>query len=463
MIWTTETINSITDSGTAKRAREIALGNKLKNLQKNALFIWGECKGSGASSYQIIVDLGDGSVNCNCPVRGNCKHGLGLLLRYAEKGDTFEKTENIAEWAKVWIDKRLKKAEPKVEKPKTAEEIEKSEKKKAQNEVEKMDGFQQNLQDLVLWMQDLIRTGVASQTERDKLYAWGWQQATWMNDAKARGISSFIKSLAVILNNQNENWTADFVKELGELFLFVKSYQNLEKLPEIAQEEFKNIAYFVKEKDLLASHSQEAIEDEWIITGQNRFEVDEELPEGWVPQHLIGRKIWVHGLNTGKNAYLLDFYYNGSFGGGRSNFEYHLQTGSIIKAKVLYYPSVVPLRAFILEKGMSLNMVENEGKMPYFQTIEENFQLYSAELSLNPWLRLFPFLLKNVRLVQSNKQWAVVDEQRFMLPFSISNDYLYKIFAITGNQTFHLTGEWNGNHFQPFSIWIEGYAYPIAN
>lgn len=461
MIWTTETINNTTDSNTAKRAREIALGNKLKNIQKNDLFIWGECKGSGASSYQIVVDLADGAVNCNCPVRGNCKHGLGLLLRFAEKGDTFEKTENIVEWAKVWIDKRLKKAEPKVEKPKTAAEIEKTEKKKEQNAVEKMEGFQQNLQDLSLWMQDLVRTGVASQAESEKLYAWGWLQSTWMNDSKAQGISSFIKSLAIILNKQNANWAEEFVMELGELFMFVKSYQNLEKLPENIQTEFKNIAFYTKEKEIIANYSAEAIEDEWIITGQNRFEVDDNLPEGWNPSQLVGRRIWAHGIHTGKNAYFLDFYYNGNFGSARPNFDYHLNTGTIVKGKVLYYPSLTPSRAFLLDKGMSLNVTENEGKVPHFQTIEENLQSIATAISLNPWTRLFPFLLKNVRLVQINKQWAVVDENRFTLSFSISNEHLYKIFAVTGNQPFHLTGEWNGKAFSPCTIWIEGRFYAI--
>lgn len=462
MIWTTEIINGILDSKEAKKAREIESSKKLINIQKNDLFIWGECKGSGSSTYQIVVDLADGAVNCNCPVRGNCKHGYGLLLRYAEKPDTFEKTEEItADWAKNWIEKRLKKNEPKVEKPKSAAEIEKAEKKKEQNVAEKMDVFQQHLQDLLLWMQDLIRTGVAAQADKEKMFAWGVQQATWMHDAKAKGIVSFIKSLALILDKQEKNWAEDFVKELGELFLFVKSYQNLQKLPDIVQNEFKNIAFSTTEKALTAHNAHEAIEDEWIITGQNRFEVDENVPGGWNPEQLIGRRIWVHGLNTGRNAYFLDFYYSGNFG-GRNNFDYHLQTGFILKGKVLYYPSLVPLRAFILEKGASLNVRENEGKMPRFQTIEECFTQLSQALALNPWVRTFPFLLKNVRLVQINKQWAVVDENRFSLPFSVSNELLYKIFAITGNQPFHLTGEWNGKEFLPFTIWIDGRFYAVT-
>ena len=70
-----------------------ALGaNKWPLLEKQGNALWGHCQGSGKNPYQTAVDLSaEPAFKCSCPSRKfPCKHGLALLLRYAENPERFQ-------------------------------------------------------------------------------------------------------------------------------------------------------------------------------------------------------------------------------------------------------------------------------------------------------------------------------------------------------------------------------------
>src|SRR6478735_6259623 len=72
----------------------------------NAGLIWGECQGSGASPYRVIVSEPDAGYKCTCPSRKfPCKHSLALMWMRAEGKVLFQPTET-PEWVQDWLRRR---------------------------------------------------------------------------------------------------------------------------------------------------------------------------------------------------------------------------------------------------------------------------------------------------------------------------------------------------------------------
>ncbi|MFN0202433.1 MAG: SWIM zinc finger domain-containing protein [Bacteroidia bacterium] len=441
------------DPTTQKGGIEISSGKKLSGLGSKDGFLWGECSGSGSTPYLISIQLDGYTTKCDCPAykRGKipCKHGLGMLLYYAKDSSTFPEAA-APQWAEKWINQRIEKTKPKAETPKvekTAEETEKLVAKKEKVATKKLDTFQKSLEDLQLWLEDIVRTGLASQEENTQ--GWGWEQATWMSNAKAEGLTGFIKEAAQSLTTKKSNtWTKELLYQLGELYFMVKTFQRIEKMPTAFQEELKTVSFTTPKKEQILAMNPLTLQDEWLVIGQTKFEADDDLPSGWNQKHLTGRKIWLYGKTSQKFAYLLDFLYTGPYGGGTGRYDYHLQNGTIVSAELAFYPSLVPLRAFFKRHN-----IVNSHFLPKFDSLENNLQSYAEQLLLNPWLKNYPFAIRNVSLISSQKKWYIIDENRHQLPFFLSNDNLYKLMASTGNQRFNLTGEWNGKSFTPYCIW----------
>jgi hypothetical protein len=47
--------------------------------------LWGECQGSGATAYRVVIAEADAGYKCTCPSRKfPCKHFLALMWMHAE-------------------------------------------------------------------------------------------------------------------------------------------------------------------------------------------------------------------------------------------------------------------------------------------------------------------------------------------------------------------------------------------
>jgi hypothetical protein len=91
------------DNDAMQAARGLLKKKSFQNLGLSADGTWllARCKGSGKEPYQVSVDLADPAeptFRCSCPSRKlPCKHGLGLLLGYAQNPDQFAAQEPPAE------------------------------------------------------------------------------------------------------------------------------------------------------------------------------------------------------------------------------------------------------------------------------------------------------------------------------------------------------------------------------
>jgi hypothetical protein len=100
-------------------AKALLRKGALKRLAKNddGTLAFGHCDGSGSTPYAVSMDLATGAdkptVRCSCPSRlFPCKHGLALLLAFAQKGGLFP----VEEPPKDLVQRREKQAQKSAEK-----------------------------------------------------------------------------------------------------------------------------------------------------------------------------------------------------------------------------------------------------------------------------------------------------------------------------------------------------------
>ncbi len=92
------------DASSAKAATGLLADGKWDTLGADARALWGECKGSGAKPYQVQVELGALASRCSCPSRKfPCKHGLALMLMYAQGNPRFASASAPPDWVTQWL------------------------------------------------------------------------------------------------------------------------------------------------------------------------------------------------------------------------------------------------------------------------------------------------------------------------------------------------------------------------
>lgn len=117
MHWTTEQVAALApDAASAKAGQGLASARKWVSLGHDERVLWGECQGSGAKPYQVIVDAADPAFRCTCPSRKfPCKHALGMLFLCAAQ-PTAVPDSTAPDWVASWIAGREARAEKKAAK-----------------------------------------------------------------------------------------------------------------------------------------------------------------------------------------------------------------------------------------------------------------------------------------------------------------------------------------------------------
>ncbi|UQA61333.1 hypothetical protein [Polyangium aurulentum] len=196
-------------------ARGIVRKGALRKLARSedGLLVFGLCQGSGGSPYQVSMDLATGAdrptLRCTCPSRQfPCKHELGLMLAFVDKGKTFPVEQPPADL----LDKRAKmtaRAEKKAA-PAAAEAPRKVDKtaqaKKAKEQGEALDTLEQ-------FIVDLVAAGLGGLT--DKHIRALVNQSKRMADADMKGAAAALQRLAAIVSGVGEGDEADVEARRG--------------------------------------------------------------------------------------------------------------------------------------------------------------------------------------------------------------------------------------------------------
>jgi SWIM zinc finger len=186
-------------------ARKLIKEGKLQKLAKNddGTLVFGLCKGSGKSPYELSMDLATGgdrpTLRCTCPSHQfPCKHQLALMLAFAANGKSFAVAAPPAEL----LEKRAKiveRAEKKASAPEDAAPKKVNKAAQAKKTEEQGDA----LDTLEGFLVDLVSAGLGGLTAKS-IKAID-TQAKRMADADMKGASGALQRLSALVSDEGDD------------------------------------------------------------------------------------------------------------------------------------------------------------------------------------------------------------------------------------------------------------------
>lgn len=427
MIWTNEEIlRNSPDALTFERAKDISTTRHWKELIGNEHFIAGECQSTGHQIYKTCIELDTPQYFCSCQSsKLPCKHAIALLLIFVEKAHLLKVTDRRPEWLDLLKEKKRQ----------TQAREEEKEAQRAAQKAKTLDArfalMEAGINELETWLFDFIRQGVAiSETQTEDF----WDDfAARMVDAKLGAVGKRIRLLKQQL--KVEDWYEKILEELSTLYLFVRAFKKLDRLPESMHQELLNFAGLTIKKDELVD--KKGLKDTWLVIGQTFGEEEK----------LYFRRTWLLGENSGRAALILDFSY------GQPKFPMEWKPGQAIDAELVYFPAAHPVRAIIKKFDWSRKPFE---KWSGFDSFEKLAQSFAGIAAKNPWINRAPALLEAARPIQVEDSLFLIDQEKKMIQLMTNTIASWKLLAISGGRSIALFGEYDGKSFWPLSAISDG-------
>lgn len=420
------------DDASKKSGRDLANPSKWVTKGANDSALWGECQGSGSKPYQTQIDLSDIAFKCSCPSRKfPCKHGIGLMLLFCRQQKSF--TENQPPgWAAEWLNKRNEKQEKQAEK-KDKPVDEAAQLKRQQARTQKVtDGTQ----DLLLWIKDIVRNGILLMPQKE--FSWFEHMAKRMVDAQAPGLAGMIRNLGQI-DYYADGWQSLFLEHLLNIYMTIEAYTRVETFDENFKQDIRNLIGFSINQDEL--RGQKGVDDTWLVIGKQVTELD----------NLTTERNWLYGIHTNSYALVLQFIVRGQI------VPLALTPGMFLKAELIFFPSVVPMRAII---KVHIN-TDNKPPIKAF----ENWQQVAAEetnlFSKLPIRSERPYIIHSLRPVQYNNRWWLQDDNKNMMALLNANRQLLKLLSLSGGRPLDMVVTGKESSYQAIGVWHEGNFKPL--
>lgn len=397
------------DAASVKAGKGLANKSKWPLLGYSERAIWGHCQGSGKTPYQTVVDVTNIAFKCSCPShKFPCKHGLGLLYLYASHADSFQASEE-PDWVTAWLSKREEKAEKKEQKAKSETPVDEA--AQAKRQAMRHQKVLNGIDDLQIWMKDLLRNGLLNVPER--AFSLFENIARRMVDAQATGLAGRLRAIQEI-NFYTDSWKYELTDQLSKLYLLTESYKNIEHLSDEWKTEIRTqIGYPQAKEDVLAG---EAITDRWMVLHKRSRKLNE----------LNTETFWLYGMRTGKSAVYLNFIMPGTLP------EYNLVPGSSFDGELCFYQGINPLRTLIKSFNLS-----TETFIPSFcANLADASQRYREAIQCNPLAEEVPILAENLKLAASGKAFFLRDTNGKSIPVQMSETTRIDLLAVTGGQPF---------------------------
>jgi SWIM zinc finger len=411
------------DASSAAAARKLTTPGKWPTLSRRDGLVWGECQGSGSQPYLVGVDLRtpDLASKCSCPSRKfPCKHALALLLLdVANQGDW--KTYTAPEALDKWLEGRSTRAEAATQPPKESKAPDPA--AQARRQAAREGKVWRGLADLHLWMQDLVRTGLAS--ARSQPYGEWSRQAARLIDAQAPGAARLVEQIPDYLHEESGE---ALLTHLGKLALLCRAWENRAELREGERADLD--AALGQPLDLAALKAGEGQMQTWQVVGAAQSS------EG----RLNVRRTWLQQSAGGSLAAL---------------FEYAPQNQSLppalpphhrLEADLRFSPGAFAQRAVLAAEPHDI------GPADYWLpgTVAQLHAEYAAALGRNPWLERSGHWLGPAWLLPEHVQLR--DEHGHAVPIRLESDQMWQWLGDSATRPAYFFGEWDGAVFAPLSM-----------
>jgi hypothetical protein len=418
------------DPASLKAARSLAVPRVWSGVGRDERAIWGACQGSAKDPYLTQVDWQGPAFKCSCPSRKfPCKHGLGLLLLLAEQPGLFRESE-APEWVSAWLKSRAQRTETKI--AKEAGPVD--EEARAKRVEQRAARVSQGLEELELWLRDLVQQGLATAPARGFEFWDG--AAARLVDAQAPGVARRVREMASIAVS-GEGWQARMIDAIAQITLLVHAWRRVDSLPAETQADVRAaIAPSIAHEDVLAG---EAVQDLWLVAGLRIYQ----------EERVRVQRSWLLGAMTGRAALILDFAVGGA------GFKNTLVAGTTVDAEICFFPGAAPLRGLI-------KMVHGGTKappaVPGARSIAESFEEWSERAAANPWTEVHPARLSGVVPIPGGAWWSLADAQGAAIPMRPD----FELLALSAGRPVDVFGEWNGHRLLPLMAGARGRFVPLG-
>lgn len=435
--WSTQRVEQLApDAASLKAAQGLAKPAKWQNLGRQEGLLWGECQGSGASPYQVRVDLEDVAYKCSCPSRKlPCKHTLGLLLLLTSGIHCAEAA--LPAFVEEWSANRAKRASAK--QPRQANADASPDPAAQAKRIEKRESrVVGGLDQLEIWLTDNVRQGLA--TVRSQPFSFWQQMSARLIDAQAPGLARRVRELAEAAVSSSD-WQSQLLAGMARLQLLIDAYRNLERLPAAMKAEVRTQIGWTQEQDAL--REQEGLADHWQVLARRQI-ADEQLRT---------QQTWLYGRRSSRFALVLEFAV------GSQPLPANYLVGQVLEAELVFFAGATPLRA--LEKNRKASTAADPS-LPSGIGIAQMQGQHAARLALNPWLERWPVVLGPVRPVMIDDTLWLEDSAQRRVAVTATFRHRWHVVALAGNDEIAVFGEWDGAAFEPLSIAHGNEVFTVA-
>ena len=293
------------------------------------------------------------------------------------------------------------------------------------------------LDELDLWLCDLMRRGLAGL--RGEPYAFWDRAAGRLVDGQAPGFARRVRALAGLATASSQGGAALAVA-LGRLGLLVRAARRLHILaPGQAASVRAEIGYSLAAEELAA---QPGVEDDWAVLAQL---IEEE-------GKLTTRSLWLAGRRGGRLAQLLDF------GAAGAPLPPVPAVGQDFRGTLAFHPGDPPLRAVRWEGRAAASPPE---ALPGAATVRDALVAWADVLARAPWTERWPLRLRDVRLglLQNGGKPGAGDAAGCL---ALTRDGRWRaLVAVAGGRPVDLLGLYDGRELRVLSLLRDGRLYTL--
>lgn len=357
-------------------------------------------------------------VSCTCnATRFPCRHVLALLLR-AQAAPL--PSDDPPDWATRGAGGLA---------PDTATDL--------STETQRLIALTASMADLSRWLNDLIRGGLASLPRQNR--RWWAHAADRLVDAYAFEAARDVRELGA-LPGSGPDWPERLLPRLGRLALLAEGFRRWDNLPPPLRGDLQAAAGW---PPLPGGDRQH---DGWRVLGR-RQEV-----EGGQRQ----MRAWLRGARSGRWALLPERRPAARLEGPA------YPTGALLDGELAFSPSAWPLLA---QPAGGLRLASDRtGDAAEGAAVDVAAAVagFAAARAANPWLRLYPMLLRDVFLeppthAATDDTWRVRDRAGYWLPLPPRFGHGWQLLALAGDRPLTLFGEWDGVALTPLSVLSNGW------
>lgn len=458
------------DQASLGAARKLLKPSSWPTLAEGEGLVWGECQGSGATPYRVVVHEADAGYKCTCPSRKfPCKHTLALMWMRVEKTSAFSPA-TVPEWVKDWLSRRRGKSttaikdedeeQPKpkpsirlTEIPEVAEKPDpKAEQRAAaareRNRLEREAAVLAGLDDLDIWMSDQVRHGMATFIAQTAQACRTIAQR--LVDAKASGLAGRLDALPTrLFTLPGVARPTAAIRELGQVHLISQAYRRTSELPELlAADARQAVGWSVTREALLSDSEVLRVEAKWRV-----FAVLSEAQ----PDRLRRVETWLWRESGGDRqpqwAVLIDFIpmATGAATGG-------YLVGDQVGAELTFYRSTIPLRAQITRLKTGAEQNSEPIRLPN-ERLSVCYANYERALAQLPWLGTFPLSFRSASVRRNGEQLYLRDDESG-LSLPLHSSQTTQALPLASVDRIDGIGLWNGYEFTlawaetPLGRWV---------